>query len=122
MPDLGRRGKGVMCVHGGQKIEAFEINGLRFCVKVGLRFAGQALAMSSYLRPRIPGASVFFTVTLADHTSWLLVKDVEALRYAVRITKAECPFQIDAWVVLPATCTRFGPCPRVMRITRPGGG
>lgn len=57
--------------------------------------------MSRYLRPRIPGASLFFTVVLADRRSRLLVGKVEALRDAVRITRAERPFQIDAWVVLP---------------------
>lgn len=57
--------------------------------------------MSSHIRPRSPGASVFFTVALADRRSRLLVEEVEALRKAVRITKAEHPFQIDAWVVLP---------------------
>lgn len=57
--------------------------------------------MSSYLRPSIPGASVFFTVTLADRGSRRLVQEVEALRAAVRLTKAERPFRMDAWVVLP---------------------
>lgn len=57
--------------------------------------------MSSYLRPRIPGASVFFTVTLADRGSRTLVEHVEALRNAVRVTRSERPFQIEAWVVLP---------------------
>jgi len=57
--------------------------------------------MSRYLRPRVPGASVFFTVTLTDRRSRLLVQEVAALRHAVRATRAERPFQIDAWVVLP---------------------
>jgi putative transposase len=57
--------------------------------------------MSRYLRPRVPGASVFFTVTLADRSSRLLVDQVDALREAVRATMAERPFRIDAWVVLP---------------------
>ncbi len=57
--------------------------------------------MSRYLRPRVPGASVFFTVTLTDRRSRLLVQEVAALRDAVRATRAERPFQIDAWVVLP---------------------
>jgi putative transposase len=59
------------------------------------------LAMSRYLRPRVPGASVFFTVTTADRRSRLLVEQVGVLREAVRKTKAERPFRIDAWVVLP---------------------
>ena len=57
--------------------------------------------MSNYIRPRVPGAAVFFTVTLADRTSCLLVDQVAALRAAVRATMAERPFRIDAWVVLP---------------------
>lgn len=58
-------------------------------------------SMSNYLRPRVPGASVFFTVTLADRGSRTLVEHVEALRNAVRVTRSERPFQIEAWVVLP---------------------
>lgn len=57
--------------------------------------------MSRYARPRIPGASVFFTVALADRTSDTLVREVEALRNAVRQTRQEKPFRVDAWVVLP---------------------
>jgi putative transposase len=57
--------------------------------------------MPDYLRPRVPGASVFFTVTLTDRSSRLLVQEVATLRDAVRITRAERLFQIDAWVVLP---------------------
>jgi putative transposase len=57
--------------------------------------------MSSYIRPRQPGASIFFTVALADRGARTLVDQVEALRQAVRVTKAERPFRIDAWVVLP---------------------
>lgn len=57
--------------------------------------------MSRYIRPRQPGASIFFTVALADRGARTLVDQVEALRQAVRATKAERPFRIDAWVVLP---------------------
>lgn len=57
--------------------------------------------MSRYLRPRAPGASVFFTVALADRRSRLLVDEVATLREAVRMTRDERPFRIDAWVVLP---------------------
>ena len=57
--------------------------------------------MSPYIRPRVPGASVFFTVTLVDRRSRALVDHVGALRKAVRQTMAERPFHIDAWVVLP---------------------
>ncbi len=57
--------------------------------------------MSFYRRPKIKGASIFFTVNLADRGSDILVREVNALRAAVRQTKAERPFQIDAFVVLP---------------------
>lgn len=57
--------------------------------------------MSNYLRPRIHGATVFFTVNLADRDSSLLVDEIARLRAAVRHTQSERPFHIDAWVVLP---------------------
>ena len=57
--------------------------------------------MSSYIRPRVPGATVFFTVGLAERNSSVLVDHVEVLRDAVRKTRIERPFYIDAWVVLP---------------------
>ncbi len=49
----------------------------------------------------MPGAAVFFTVALADRRSDMLVREIGALRQAVRMTRAERPFGIDAWVVLP---------------------
>jgi putative transposase len=57
--------------------------------------------MSQYQRPRVPGASVLFTVCLATRGSTLLVDEVVRLRGAVRATIAERPFAIAAWVVLP---------------------
>lgn len=57
--------------------------------------------MSNYLRPRLPGASIFFTVTLQQRGTQLLVEHIARLREAVAVTRAERPFQIDAWVVLP---------------------
>jgi len=57
--------------------------------------------MSNYRRPKHPGATVFFTVNLADRTSGLLVREIGALRQAVAQTRAARPFRIDAWVVLP---------------------
>lgn len=56
--------------------------------------------MSRDIRPRVPGASAFFTVTLANRGSRLLVEQLEALRDAVQVTKTERPFRIDAWVLL----------------------
>ena len=57
--------------------------------------------MSNYVRPRVGGATVFFTVALAQRGDDLLVREVARLREAVRVTKIERPFVIDAWVVLP---------------------
>ncbi len=57
--------------------------------------------MSNYRRPFVPGARVFFTVALARRGGVLLVDQIDALRDAVRRTRCERPFGIDAWVVLP---------------------
>ncbi|WP_299851596.1 transposase [uncultured Roseovarius sp.] len=57
--------------------------------------------MSDYRRPDVTSATVFFTVALAQRGSGLLVSEIARLRTAVRATKAERPFAIDAWVVLP---------------------
>lgn len=58
-------------------------------------------SMSNYRRPRAPGATIFFTVCLAERGSDLLVREVDRLRDAVRLTRAERPFAVDAWVLLP---------------------
>ena len=57
--------------------------------------------MSDYRRPRIPGATVFFTVCLATPGSDLLVREIGVLRAAVRQAQRDRPFRIEAWVVLP---------------------
>ncbi len=57
--------------------------------------------MPNYIRPKVPGANIFFTVTLAERSTDLLVREIARLREAVRVTKAERPFAIEAWVVLP---------------------
>ena len=57
--------------------------------------------MARYRRLFVPGGTYFFTVCLADRRSDLLVREVGALREAVRATRAERPFGIGAWVVLP---------------------
>lgn len=44
---------------------------------------------------------MFLTMTLADRGSRLLVERIAALRAAVRKTRDERPFEIDAWVVMP---------------------
>ena len=57
--------------------------------------------MSCYIRPKRPGASVFFTVALADRGADVLVREIALLRRAVQLTRSTRPFRIDAWVVLP---------------------
>jgi putative transposase len=57
--------------------------------------------MSNYIRPKHPGATVYLTICLAEPGSDLLLREVEALRQAVRLTQSARPFRIDAWVVLP---------------------
>ncbi|MGR3436366.1 MAG: REP-associated tyrosine transposase [Shimia sp.] len=57
--------------------------------------------MSCYVRPRVSGLPVFFTVCLAHRGSSLLVDEVATLRRAVREVKADHPFEIVAFVVLP---------------------
>jgi putative transposase len=58
--------------------------------------------MSQYRRIYVPGGSYFFTINLLERReNRLLVTHIDALREAVRKTKNERPFRIDAWVVLP---------------------
>ena len=57
--------------------------------------------MSRFLRPRAPGAPIFFTVRLRDTASDLLRREVAALREAVMVERLRRPFHIDAFVVLP---------------------
>ena len=57
--------------------------------------------MPDYRRNRVPGGTYFFTVNLHDRRSELLVARIDVLRAAVRAVRAQAPFHIDAWVVLP---------------------
>lgn len=57
--------------------------------------------MSIYRRIARPGATVFLTINLVDRGSDLLVQKIDLLRDVVRRTRADKPFTIDAWVVLP---------------------
>lgn len=57
--------------------------------------------MSSYIRPKRQGAAVFFTVALADRGGDLLLREVDRLRDAVAQTRADLPFGVLAWVLLP---------------------
>jgi putative transposase len=57
--------------------------------------------MVRYRRNFLPGGTFFFTVTLVDRTSRVLVDYIDALRAAIRETRRSYPFVIDAVVVLP---------------------
>ena len=57
--------------------------------------------MVGYRRNIIPGGSYFFTVTLADRTSRLLVERIAELREVFRAVRAQRPFVMDAVVVMP---------------------
>ena len=57
--------------------------------------------MVRYRRNRVPGGTFFFTVTLRDRKSDLLVRHVDALRESWRCAKVRVPHDIVAVVVLP---------------------
>jgi putative transposase len=57
--------------------------------------------MVRYRRNLIAGGTYFFTVTVADRRSAVLVDNIASLREAFRTTRRERPFAIDAMVVLP---------------------
>jgi len=57
--------------------------------------------MTNYRRNRVPGASYFFTLALADRSGDLLTRHIDLLRAATAQTKQQLPFTIDAVVILP---------------------
>jgi putative transposase len=57
--------------------------------------------MVRYRRNFVPGGTFFFTVTLIDRRSRVLVERIAALRTAFRAARKERPFAIDAVVILP---------------------
>ena len=57
--------------------------------------------MPNYRRNRIPGATYFFTLCLADRTTHLLTREAAKLGQAIRSVRNEHPFHSDAWVLLP---------------------
>src|SRR4051812_25918230 len=60
-----------------------------------------AYGMVQYRRNLVPGGTFFFTVTLRDRRSDLLVRHADLLRAAFNTVKAKRPFRTDAIVVLP---------------------
>ncbi len=57
--------------------------------------------MVRYRRNFVPGGTYFFTVTVLDRRSSILVDEIDALRAAFRTTRHERPFMVDAIVILP---------------------
>ena len=57
--------------------------------------------MVRYRRNRVVGATYFFTVTLRDRRSTLLVREIDALREAWRKAAHRVPHAVIAAVVLP---------------------
>ena len=57
--------------------------------------------MVNYRRIRVPGGTYFFTVTLRDRRSDLLIESADLLRKVFRSVRQQRPFAIDAMVVLP---------------------
>ncbi|MEZ2141323.1 transposase [Bradyrhizobium sp. DN5] len=57
--------------------------------------------MVRYRRNFVPAGTFFFTATLDDRRSSVLIDHVDKLRGAFRMTRVERPFEIDAIVILP---------------------
>jgi putative transposase len=57
--------------------------------------------MVNYRRNKIPGGYYFFTVTLRDRQSKILVDHIDLLREAMRKVKAKYFFETHAIVILP---------------------
>jgi putative transposase len=57
--------------------------------------------MVGYRRNRLAGGKFFFTLTVEDRRSKVLVEHIGALRAAFRQRRRERPFTIDAIVILP---------------------
>jgi putative transposase len=57
--------------------------------------------MPVYRRLGIRGGTYFFAVNLLERYPNDFVRHIDALRGAVRRVRRDCPFHIDAWVVLP---------------------
>jgi putative transposase len=62
---------------------------------------GKLTPMVRYRRNLVPGGTFFFTLTLADRRSSVLVDHVGLLRTAFRNTRTSKSFAVDAIVILP---------------------
>lgn len=57
--------------------------------------------MVQYRRNLVAGGTYFFTVTLVDRRSNLLIRHIDVLRESLKKVQQHHPFEIVAWVVLP---------------------
>lgn len=57
--------------------------------------------MVNYRRNYIEGGKYFFTVTLKDRRSQLLLKEIDLLRESMKVTRLRYPYSIEAIVILP---------------------
>jgi putative transposase len=57
--------------------------------------------MSYYRRAKIEGGTYFFTVTLADRSGDLLIREIDRLRRVYRSVQESRPFETDAICILP---------------------
>ena len=76
--------------------------------------------MSNYRRLRVPGGTYFFSLRLQDRSSDLLLREIDLLRMAVRLTMQRHPFVLRDAVVLPAELLMIVqlPNPPRCRLTR----
>jgi len=72
-------------------------------------------------RNPVSGGTYIFTANLLNRASDLEVARIDVLREAVRTTRAQAPFHIDAWVVRQTTCMASGCCQRMMMMTPAAG-
>jgi putative transposase len=72
----------------------------------GLRYASSGLQrraeiMVLYRRNRVAGGTYFFTVTLRDRSSEILIERIDLLRASFRVVKESRPFSVNAIAILP---------------------
>ena len=77
--------------------------------------------MPNYLRPQVTGATIFFTVALAERQSDLLTHEVNRLRQAVRDTDSAHPLTSRPGSSCPITCIASGGFPQETMTSRPAG-
>ncbi len=54
-----------------------------------------------YRRAKVPGTRYFFTITLTNRKSTLLIDEIKTLKIAFQKVKVNHPFKIDGVVILP---------------------